>query len=320
MTVTDPEVTPGTGTTTRHQYSGATGTRDFDLHIPAGHSGAPLPLVVMLHGGGQDAADFAAGTAMNELADRHTFFVAYPEQSRDANANGFWNWFRPEDQQAESGEPAMIAGIVRQIIAQCTVDPERVYVAGLSAGGAMAAVMAATHPDMFAAVGVHSGLPHGSANDLSSALAAMSMGLGPDTPGGAVPLIVFHGDRDTSVSVANAQRLIDARLTKHDADEHGPITTSSTTADEIAGESRPYTRTSYSVASGVVIAESWIVNGAGHSWFGGDPAGSYTDPLGPNASAEMLRFFFEHPVQEPAAAADPAPRHRFWPWTWRAQR
>lgn len=320
MTVANSDVVSAAGTTSRQQYAGVTGAREFDLYIPMGYSGLPVPLIVMLHGGGQDTADFAAGTAMNELADQHNFLVAYPEQSREANRHGFWNWFRPDDQQPDSGEPAIIAGMTRQIMTDWSIDPRRVYIAGLSAGGAMAAVLASTHPDLFAAAGVHSGIPHGSANDLSSAFAAMSMGLGPETAGGPVPLIVFHGDRDTSVNVVNAQRLIDARLATHNADELDPVTTSSMTVDEATADTHPYTRTRHTDAVGVVIAESWVVKGGGHTWFGGDPAGSYTDPQGPDASAEMVRFFFEHPVPEPAAPAETGLRHRFWPWSWHTKR
>ena len=271
-------------------FSCASGQRNYKLFTPRIYSGSPLPLIVMLHGCTQSPDDFAAGTQMNQLADEIGFFVAYPAQSSSANSMGCWNWFKSSDQQKDKGEPALVAGITRQIMAEHAVDAQKVYVAGFSAGGAMAAVLGMTYPDLFAAIGVHSGLPCGAATDMMGAMKAMKRGGSyvPDNASlNAVPTIVFHGDKDRTVHPANARDVI-AQFSSE-----GSHAQFKTTAGKSKGNAS-YSHSVHSNESGIPVLEQWEIQGAGHAWSGGSSKGSYTEPHGPDASREMVRFFFEH--------------------------
>ncbi len=302
----EPPATRGVarGEPQRRRFVGIDGARNYALYVPPDLTGGPVPLLVMLHGGTQNAADFAAGTDMNCLADHYSFVVVYPEQSREANPGGYWNWFRTEDQQAGAGEPAIIAGIVAEVKAELPIDAGAVFVAGLSAGGAMSAVMAATYPDLFAAAGVHSGVGYRAASDVGSALGVMQNGGRPE-PHGSVPTIVFHGTRDATVAAVNAEQLVRAVTGAdgtNDAGTNDAGTNDAGTNDTVEprAESRGYTRTVYRDEGGRSTVELWLVDGGGHAWFGGQPAGSYTDPAGPDASVEMMRFFLSHRGRVPA--------------------
>lgn len=275
-------------------HSAPDGERRYLVYVPSGHTGAPLPLVVMLHGGTQGAEDFAAGTRMSALAEQARFLVAYPEQTTDGNPMKYWNWFQAAHQRREKGEPGLIAGITRDVLREYAGDVDQVYVAGFSAGGAMAAVMAATYPELYAAVGVHSGLAYRSAHDVGSALAAMKQGpsRAVSLPGAAIPLIVFHGDRDQTVDGVNADRLVEQWRSAHPTsigDCGAPVVCRS---QQPGG--RPYTQLVYPGARGDGAMEQWVIHGGGHAWSGGGPNGSYIDFRGPDASAEMTRFFEQH--------------------------
>jgi len=307
--------TPGTGRSSQGEFitgahTHASLTRHYKLFVPPGAAGQSLPLVVMLHGCTQDPDDFAAGTGMNALAREQGFYVLYPAQAKDANPSRCWNWFKHNHQTRERGETAVIATMTHAVIEARDIDRGRVYIAGMSAGGAMASLVAAAYPETFAAVGVHSGLPPGAARSLPEGLAVMRAGAGGTAlPAGIparlpsrvsppapvdlpVPAIVFHGDHDQTVHPRNAEQVVAAVLKSRVL---SPSSTASRPVIEqgVSTQGRRYTRSIHRSATGQPIAEHWLVHGAGHAWSGGQTAGSYTDPQGPDASREMLRFFLE---------------------------
>lgn len=288
-------------------------TRSYKLYVPPAAIERSLPLVVMLHGCTQDPDDFAAGTDMNRLAFEHGFCVLYPAQAQQANPSKCWNWFKHNHQGRDHGEPAVIASMAREVMKACNIDSNRVYVAGLSAGGAMAANLGAAYPDLFAAVGVHSGLAPGAAQTLPEAMMAMN---GTTIPASGkailgrrksaarrplhlpVPVIVFHGDQDRTVHPRNADQVVSAARSAAAQLGPSPLATCSSEPHIVRGVSESgqrYTRHVHAVRPGQPAVELWILHGAGHAWSGGSDSGSYTDPTGPSASREMLRFFLENP-------------------------
>jgi poly(hydroxyalkanoate) depolymerase family esterase len=268
-------------------YSAAQGQRSYRLYIPANRPPTPMPLIVMLHGCTQTPEDFAAGTGMNAVAEEFGCLIAYPAQPSGANAQKCWNWYRPEDQARDRGEPALIAGLTRLIQREHHGDPARTYIAGLSAGGAAAIVMAAAYPDIFTAVGVHSGLPAGSAHDIPSAFAAMRSGSTSQPHQTVLPTIAFHGLADSTVHPKNGDAVLSQALT-------AMTDLRATTQQGVTDGGRQYHVSAHHHADGQSLAEHWQIEGAGHAWAGGNPAGSYTDARGPDASREMLRFFLQH--------------------------
>jgi poly(hydroxyalkanoate) depolymerase family esterase len=304
-TFPSPPPAPTLGQFVETTFRTDAGERHYKLYLPPGKAEQPLPLVVMLHGCKQNPDDFAAGTRMNLRADEQGVLVLYPAQTKAANSYACWNWFRRHDQHRDEGEPALIAAMVHAVMVGHPVDPQRVYLAGLSAGGAMAATLAHTYPELFAAVGVHSGLAYGAAQDAITALGVMKRG----TPGpvqkprarpgekrsgakNGVPMIVFHGDHDKVVHPLNGERVVEQAL------ESARSATARDSGHPVSHIGRvpgghAWTRTTYTNRAGQVHVEHWVVQGSGHAWSGGDKAGSFTDPLGPDASSEMLRFFFE---------------------------
>ncbi|MCD9007061.1 PHB depolymerase family esterase [Luteimonas sp. XNQY3] len=294
----EPTTRTARGTTAEHSYSNHAGTRSYMLYVPPGLDAAEAPaapLMMMLHGCTQTPADFAAGTRMNALADAHGVIVVYPAQTARDNGRKCWNWFRSEDQARDAGEPAILAGIVDDIASRHRVDTRRVYVAGLSAGAAMAVILGRTYPDVFAAVGAHSGLPFGAATDVPGAFAAMQgrskrPEILPDTGAQRVPTIVVHGTADHTVRSDNGSAIV-ADATAGNTTV-APLRAEVTATTKVNG--RDCTHTAFVDAEGRVRVEHLLIAGAGHAWSGGDPSGSHTDAKGPDASALILAFCLRH--------------------------
>ena len=269
-------------------HAGAAGSRDFKLYLPADTPGGPKGLILMLHGCTQDPIDFATGTNMNAIAQKHGLAVAYPAQTRSDNASSCWNWFSPSNQARGKGEPAIIASLTRGLMEEFGLGRGDVFVAGLSAGGAMAVILADTYPDVFSAAGIHSGLARGTASSLLSAISAMRSG-GTPAPaattrgraGQGVRRIIFHGDADGTVHPANAQQIVVAAVGKREPAQVSPL----------SAAGRDYVRSDYRAKDGSIDVELWQIKGTGHAWSGGKSGGSFTDAKGPDASSEMVRFF-----------------------------
>lgn len=270
-------------------HHGVSGARDYRTYVPASGREEASGIVMMLHGCTQTPEDFAVGTGMNALAEKGRFIVIYPEQSRGANAQTCWNWFSPNDQRRDRGEPEILAGIAQHAMVQYDVPPERTFVAGLSAGAAMAVVLGHTYPEVFAAVGAHSGLPYAAANNVASAFALMAGQRPNESVEVALPsvrTIVFHGAADTTVHPSNGE------IIAQNAERSGPAQSLQTEREGDAN-GRAYTATTSKDTAGRTYLEHWTIDGLGHAWSGGQPGGSYTDQRGPDASAELIRFFFD---------------------------
>jgi poly(hydroxyalkanoate) depolymerase family esterase len=299
------------GTLSTGTYSGSAGTLGYEVYVPAGYQpGTPIPLVVALHGCTQTAAAFRTLTRFDALADARRFIVVYPEQSPAANPMRCWNWFQDANLNRAAGEPALIAGVTVQVAGQYGVDGRSIYVTGLSAGGAMATVMAATYPDLYAAVGAGSGCEYTAGPTCAGYKSADPEQAGKrayeamDGFARPVPFIVVQGDADKTVPPVNADQLVRSQLIAADWADDGAANGSvpTTPAKTVFGRSdggRFYTVKYYSDGHGHELGEYWLIRGMGHAWAGGDPSAQYSDPKGPDESAAMYDFFATHPLGAP---------------------
>ena len=284
---------------------------DYFLYVPGKISWRDrVPLLVMLHGCHQDARSFANGTRMNALADEQRFIVLYPQQSVHANPLRCWNWFQPRI-AGGAGEAATIAALVRHVARRYPIDRSRIYVAGMSAGGAMTAILATCYGALFAACGIVSGLMYRAAESALGAVQAMRTGSG-ESPGSTaaeaasrvsrtlrlVPTLVMHGAGDKVVHPRNAEltvaqfRRFAELLGVPPRPLRGPL------EQLVTGNGRSYRQSDY-VRSEQVMLRSIVVDGLGHAWSGGDERELFNDPLAPDASRLLWDFLsqFRRPVE-----------------------
>jgi poly(hydroxyalkanoate) depolymerase family esterase len=307
-------------------YEDTTNSHPYFVYTPTTYrAGTAVPLLVMLHGCTQTAADFAAGTRMNQLAEQYGFIVVYPQQTRRANRTLCWNWFRSAHQFRDRGEPAMIADMVqavREDTSQWTIDSNHIYVIGASAGAAMAVILGATYPDIFAAIGVHSGIEYQAVTNIISGLTMMRHG-GPDpilqgqrayeamgSYKRVVPIIVFQGTHDRIVPPISGDQVVQQWMQTNHLASHGLYVAdfknpTTTTSGQVPG-GYAYTAYTWKDSKGDEVQAYWKIHGLGHAWSGGSPAGSHTDPQGPNASEAMYQFFMHHP-RAGASRSDASP-------------
>ena len=292
------------GSFTAHTYTSDVGSRQYWLYVPSSYDGTkPMPLVVMLHGCTQDAHDSARGTRLNERAEADGFMVVYPEQPAAANPLKCWNWFDAQHQSRETGEPAIIAGITREVTSTRRVDNKQVFLGGMSAGAAMANIVAINHPELFTALALHSGIAFKAATSVLEARKAMNEG-GPDPAeqgkvahaamgdrARVIPVLIVQGAQDKSVPPLHTAQLAKQWLTIDEALGAGATAPETTRAQSASGYH--FSREVFSDAQKRVLVETIVVDELAHAWSGGSADGTFTDPKGPDATAAMLRFFFQ---------------------------
>jgi poly(hydroxyalkanoate) depolymerase family esterase len=298
----------GTGVSFAGSYSAAAGTRAYRGYVPSTYTpGTAMPLIVVLHGCTQTADSIRQLTRYDQLAEAKGFIAVFPEQPPSANFLRCWNFFLDAHMHRGTGEPSLIAGITNWVRQRYTVDPRRIYVAGLSAGGAMASVMGASYPDLYAAVGIGSGCEYAAtatcagwrSSDPTKAAQAAYAEMGQRAR--VLPVIAFQGDKDFTVPPVNADQLVKQwTITADLADDHvanGSVSgTPTTTLTGQVPNGRAYTTRYYADADGRELVQYWSVHGMSHAWSGGCSCALHADPQGPDATAAMYAFLMSHPM------------------------